>query len=247
MKLKVLGTGDAFSEENTCFILEADKKYLIDFPKNISLLEDNINDVILTHTHPDHIGDILTFIMKKYIEKSPLNIYTKKEVYDNLVGIIDKTGTLLEKLDSQINRINLIELRTNEKYNRNGLEIEARDNYTVILNTGELIPSIGLKFKYKNASLAYSGDCKYSKEFIEKLYAEGKINDKQKEDALGFLWNADFIIHEATSIESPFHTYINELEKLPENIKSKLHLAHFPDDLKTGLKKLEKGQVHEIK
>jgi ribonuclease BN (tRNA processing enzyme) len=79
MIIEVLGVGDLFTPEitNTSFLLSppgyADKKFLIDcgynvFQKLVSGKYDigNIDTVIITHTHPDHIGSLGALIYYRW-------------------------------------------------------------------------------------------------------------------------------------------------------------------------------------
>ena len=62
----------------------------------------------------------------------------------------------------------------------------------------------------------------------------------------GFLWDADMILHEASSTPYHTHTWYKELEELPKDIKDKLFVVHCPPDMHTSLKKLESGRIYEI-
>jgi ribonuclease BN (tRNA processing enzyme) len=245
MKLRVLGTGNVFALDNTSFIVDADKKYLIDCPKelkkalkSVDLDFKDVNDVILTHLHPDHLGDLCTLVLYKHgFENKKTSLYTTQKIYNKLMTIFNNMFSWDAPAEEFVE---FFKLTPNEPYEINGLEIKIRDNHHADVET------IGVKLKYDNKTLAYSGDCKYNKEFIEDLHKNEKITESQKDNLLGFLWDADFIIHEADDRDDIAHTYIEDLEKLPENIKSKLYLAHFPADLETQIPKLEKNKEYII-
>jgi ribonuclease BN (tRNA processing enzyme) len=304
-----LGIGSGFSTEhdNTCFILDADKLYLIDCPedlKKLGYLEEKINDIILTHNDPDHVGALRKLIQKKCFKyKTKLNLYTTLEIYDDFMESLHNLQKDLQ------NSINFVELKTSKDYENNGLKIKIRDNFH-----GEL-PTIGLKFCYNKRTLGYSSDCHYTKNKLEAKDIEtvlDKLNatewdeniserllsfvntayhDRSRLDALerhlvaikngekfnvgikpgayfmalnkdhirnlakavvkryetnSPLWfsDCDMIIHEATdNPNDPVHTYIGELEKLPDDIKSRMYLVHIPDGF--NLKHMTKDAEHK--
>jgi len=164
-----LGIGSGFSTEhvNTCFILDADKLYLIDCPEDlrkIKKLEEKISDVILTHNDPDHVGALRKFVQKKrFLYKEKLNIYTTYSIYTDFKDSLYNLQKDLEK------SINFIDLKTEKAHKTNGgLKIRIRNN----LHGG--IPTIGLKFYFNGKSLGYSSDCNSNRDFLDIWYEDAK-------------------------------------------------------------------------
>ncbi len=253
MRLKVLGTGDGFSEHPTSFILEADKRYWIDCPKNLpATLKElgmdwtDIDNIILTHVHHDHTGDLPLLLQKVgFGLKKRVNLYTSRAVYESLertlrpvvLSTAAPDGSKIElPLD---NFVNFVELSPDVPYKDKDIEIRVRDNL-------HDIPTIGLKIRKGDRTLAYSGDTCFNPRYIDEQLGLGHITEKQSELLHGFLWDADMIVHEASSVPYYTHTWYGELEQLPEKIKEKLYVAHCPPDLPTTLKKLEKGVVYDV-
>lgn len=310
-----LGIGNGFSVDydNTCFILNADKQYLIDCPEDLRTLikptinlEEKINDVILTHNDPDHVGALRKLVQKKAFRyKTKINIYTTKKIFEDFMYGFQG---LQKELGSAINFIGLDTITIMPFTSDKGLRVEIRDNIH-----GD-VPTIGLKFSYKYKTLGYSSDCKYDKQLLlnqgnfykemlqhiknwedktntdadfvrchdlnnllllvtgrpfngfvtseneiiksllkegvlslENFYEDGgpiktterlsdvktslqRVVEKYTRVNVAWFSNCNLIIHEATNNPSdPVHTYIGELEKLPKEIKSKMFLAHVPD------------------
>lgn len=255
MKLYVLGSGNAFSRKrnNTSFVLEAGKKYLIDCPKDVfktldkvSVDIEDVNDVILTHCHPDHLGDIGNLILYKYyMDEIKPNLLTSKEVFDDFERFLSAYDRFFTsdyksvKLETK-EFINFIKLSPDSSNEYDGLKIEIRENI-------HPIPTLGIRITTQSGErFSYSGDTKYDTELINKLYKRGDLTEKQKNDLLEFLWGADFIVHEADSEEN-IHTNVKELEKLPENIKKKIYLTHVPDEIRTDFPVLEEYEVYDIR
>ncbi len=250
MKIKALGNGDCFTKKNnnnTCFILEADKKYLIDFPKEFfnRLNPKKINDIFITHLHQDHINNLESFLFyKRKIEKKKVNIYASKKVFQMLekklsITMCPRINEHKRTEESFNNYLNFIELKTGEKNKVNNLEVEIRDNW-------HQISTNALKIKYNNKTIGYSSDTKYSPNYSKKLLEKGTISKEKKEKLDGFLWDSDLIIHEATNVENEIHTNVSELEKLSKKIQKKLILAHIPDNLKTNLKIMKKNKLYLV-
>jgi len=91
------------------------------------------------------------------------------------------------------------------------------------------IPSGRFKLRYRSLAgeektIGFSGDTKYSKEFVNRLHSNGIITADRKEKILGFLWDCDLIIHEAGG--GKLHTSITDLEKLPTPLLKKCILIH---------------------
>jgi ribonuclease BN (tRNA processing enzyme) len=246
LKVYILGTGNSFSKEknNTCFIVETGKKYMVDCPRALLQTLDKagidvkeINDVILTHNHGDHKGDLETLIFQKYYNEGnkKLNICTTKEIFDELVDSLE-TSTHKPIRDY----ITLTEIKPYYRMELGDLVIKARENL-------HSVATIGLKISYKGRTLGYSSDTTYDPEYIKYLCdKEEKITTLQKANLLGFLWDADLILHEADIAANEIHTDIKQLEALPEDVKKKIRLVHVPDNLKTELEILDDFDVFEV-
>jgi ribonuclease BN (tRNA processing enzyme) len=166
-----LGIGNAFStqHDNTCFILDADKPYLIDCSEDLrklGALEEKINDIILTHNDPDHVGALRKLIQKKCFKyKSKINIHTTKKIYDDFMQ------SLYGLQDALKNSIEFIELKHGTTYQSDsGLKIDVRDNIHGDVTT------IGFKIFYKDKIFGYSSDCKYDLNVIQKNFDKERSN-----------------------------------------------------------------------
>jgi phosphoribosyl 1,2-cyclic phosphodiesterase len=163
IKFIPIGIGDASSKNNSSFIIEANRKYLVDLPPNIEdmlenayLFLDDINDVIITHAHGDHIGSLQWFLLQKINANQKVNIYTTKEIFEQTLSTIISPWI---REQAKSNSIILKELNTERPYEENSIKIDIRAN---IHETG--VPTIGFKFSYKGKTLGYSSDCRYDKD-----------------------------------------------------------------------------------
>lgn len=232
MKIYVLGTGNALRSEfdNTCFLIDADKKYLIDCPrdyyrkfKQFGIDVNDVHDVILTHLHNDHVGNLDDLFMDAhYIQKKKINIYTTKHIFEKLrerakAGVTDNEP---ERHYSLEDFATLEELSLERVYNNGDIKIDIRDNKH---DAG--IPTIGLKVNKGGIILGYSSD-----------------DDLREND--NFLWDSDIVFHEAAINESSIHTCYKKLENAVNDgkiSKDKLYLIHVPRIFDTELKFAKEG------
>ena len=257
MKVTALGTGGAFSglfgesKGNTCFVLDADKCYMIDCPKDISVFGDarmpvkikSIDDVIITHMHSDHIGDLGSLLFeKKFVEGKKLRLHATRGLYaqikrrlsDELAGEFTRPDMLTYTEYSFEDFVDFKELSTNVPFVRDGVKIDVRYNWHPTRPENTEPTTIGLKIAYESATFAYSSDTKYDLQLSNELFRRKTISKKQWEDLKGFLWDADFIVHEATQNAGKpgvgnIHTMLDALKGLPEEVRRKVYVAHTDD------------------
>lgn len=91
------------------------------------------------------------------------------------------------------------------------------------------IPAGRFRLTYKDKKgkehvISHSGDTKYDKTLIRGWYEEGVLSRKRYKDILGFIWDADCIIHEVGG--GQLHTEFAALADLPDSVARKMHLVH---------------------
>ena len=218
MKLNFLGRGSAFNpkEGNTsAYFIENNELFLIDcgetvFTKLIQKdLLNNINNinVLITHTHSDHIGSLGSLVMYSYYYlKKPLNIIITKDAkyLRNIEGILKGFGCTNEMYNYILEK----------EYDNKFISFE-KIRYIETKHCDEL-NCYGIIFVTNNGIVYYSGDtCEI--EIIKKLiFSEEKI---------------DKIYIDASSTLSSVHLYIGKLiEEIPEKYRNKVYCMHFNDE-----------------
>lgn len=175
MKVTFLGTGSAISSDRSqSGILIKDEMILLDcgsgILNNIGKSKTNIreiNNILITHTHLDHISDLPAIIKaKQLLGDSEISIYgppgirekIKKifEIFDYIKVNINKEKKQKEKIDVKINEINP------------GESFEIKNRKIDTIETIHSIMSIGYRI---DNSLVYSGDTEPFKEMAS--FAEG--------------------------------------------------------------------------
>jgi len=196
MKITPLGIGNANPKNkygNSCFLLEADKKYLIDFPRIIApdlegRLED-VRDIFITHVHNDHLGSLVDFLLMrgpKENREERINIYAIEEVSTDLIKILDLLGLKtrwnwspkkyqsvsakdfanLIILDDTLDATHHIGGSKDAYVNENGLRVVTRHNMH-----GDT-PCAALKFIYKGKKIGVSGDCNINEWYLYHKHEE---------------------------------------------------------------------------
>ena len=236
MELKFLGRGAAFNpkERNTsAFFIENKQLFLIDcgesvFEKlvlNELLCDIDCVNLMITHTHSDHIGSLGTLVMYSYyMLGKPVNIVVKEdEKYINDIkkviagfGITNEMYAFIDEkmLDNKYNSFSSIRYIDTKHYD--GLNC-----YSIIMNT-----VAGLIY--------YSGDTRemtqmntviQSGQEIEKLYVD--------------VTSADF--------SGNPHLFIGDLNKLiPNEMREKVSCMHFNNDDCINLARNYGFQVVEV-
>lgn len=221
MELKFLGRGSAFNpkEGNTsAYFIDNNELFLIDCGENIfarlldkNLLEkvDSVN-IIITHTHSDHVGSLGTLILYLYYNlKKRVNILVdnKEEFVVNINDVLRGFGIGIE----MYNYVNVKEL--DNKYN--GF---SSIRYIATKHCKE-INSYSVIFNTNNGVVFYSGDTSE----IDTL-----------ESVLNKYKDIDKIYMDVSSLDfdgNP-HININELNNyISDDLKHKVYCMHFNNDI----------------
>jgi len=219
MELLFLGRGSAFNsyEGNTsAYFIDKNELFLIDCGESIferimeKQLLDNINciNIMITHTHSDHIGSIGSLIMYcYYVINKKVNIIISKDcLYKNdlidLIRIFGCTKEMYRVID---------ETQFDNKYKLfNNIRFLKTEHVSQI-------PSYGILFDTENGLIYYSGDTKELNN-ISNIISSTKTIDKI------------YIDTTSTNITNNVHVYIGDLNNLiPDYLKNKIYCMHVND------------------
>ena len=150
MRAIILGSG---SKGNSTLLIGNDKKILIDvgfsYPKmtmhlkEYGLLPKDIDAILITHTHTDHIGGLSTFI-----KKNNTSVYTNEKMFPEVVKVVPEE--LIKVMD--------------DEYNIGEFNIDC------IHTSHDAIGSVGFVITNNNSSLVYVTDTGYiNKTYLKKL------------------------------------------------------------------------------
>lgn len=236
MELLFLGRGSAFNsyEGNTsAYFIDKNELFLIDCGESIfetimeNKLLDNINciNLMITHTHSDHVGSLGTLIMYcYYVINKKVNIIISKDcLYKNdlidlirIFGCTNEMYTIIEEKEFD----NKYELFNNIRF--------------IKTNHVSQISSYGILFETNNGLLYYSGDTSDLNN-ISELIQSNKIINKLYVDVT------------STNTKNNVHVYIGNLNYLiPDYLKSKVYCMHINDKKCIELAKKYKFNVVEF-
>lgn len=229
--LMINGVGDAFSRHHwgTNFLCRKDGFVLaVDCPDSYRrALKDNafdhegtlldaqhIDGLFLTHLHGDHVNGLeMLLAYRKFVAGGKLDLWTTPEVTDVLweKRLKVSLGTMFD--GEYYNGMHLDDYVGLEDVPW-GTPVEIGPFTVQTRRTIHHIPTAGLRISDGEHVLGYSCDTAWDPDHIE------------------WLSDADLIIHE-TSL-GPAHTPLHRLEELPQPIRDKLLVIHYPDSLIPG-------------
>ena len=150
MRIVILGSG---SKGNSTLLIGENKKILIDvgfsYPKMLCLLREysitpqEIDAILVTHTHKDHIGGLRSFV-----KKNMTKVYTNDIMFHELLGTIDEENMVIN----------------DDEYNIGEFQIE-------VIHTSHDAPgSVGFIITCNEKSLVYVTDTGYiNSTFLKKI------------------------------------------------------------------------------
>ena len=219
MELNFLGRGGAFNTKegnNAAYFVENNELFLIDCGETVferlnnGFLSglDGIN-VMITHTHSDHVGSLGSLAMYSYfILHKPLKIILPNNAkhLDNIDSILFAFGCTEEMFDY-----------VDERSLDNKYSTFNNVRYVETVHYPEL-DSYSLLFDTNDGVVYYSGDTKDTR-IIKSLLESGKVIDK--------------IYVDTTTLNYPanVHLYIGFLNELiPNELRNRVYCMHINND-----------------
>lgn len=221
----VLGVGDSFSERyhpTSLLLVQGRFRLAIDCPdmyrrvladarsasgRDLDLVD--IDDVLLTHVHGDHMNGLEgVAFFKRFAQQRRVRLHASPEVHDVVwpQRLVGSMGTLFDGTRPQtLGYEDYFEphvLPWGEPTRVGPFEVETR-------RTRHHVPTSALLVRGEGGTLGYSADAAF------------------EPDLIAFLDRADVIVHETNL--GPSHTDFGRLLGLPERIRCKMHVVHYPD------------------
>lgn len=238
----VLGVGDAFSEfhnpsalllicDGFCLGIDCPDMYRkilrqAGKPTGTYVPIERIDHFLITHIHGDHVNGLeAVAFYKHFFEKKRVKLIAS----DQVLSIIWK-----ERLQGGMNTLfdgrDFVNMNFGDYFDIIPL---SWDSITLVgpfkiraYPTHHHIPTSAVLVEAAGKKLGYSSDTAFDPRLIS------------------FLSEADLIIHETNL--GPAHTPYASLLELPENIRKKMRLIHYPDGFRVGASKiapLREGQL----
>lgn len=250
VRLIPLGVGEAFTAEHytTCMALGVDDDWLLlECPHpirkmlreasrsvKIPLDLDRIRGVVLSHLHADHSSGVEDYGFYSFYalgRRAPILMHpaASERLWDGLLkgGMGESRAEpgappTIHKLEEYFD---LIPLDEAAPVTFGPFVINCRQ-------TIHPIPTFAFRITAGNRTLGFSADSAFDPSLID------------------WLSSADLIVHEATHlVHTGVHTPYPKLAALPETIRTKMRLIHFPDDFdgaSSVIGLLQQGRCYEV-
>lgn len=250
VRLIPLGVGDAFTalHYTTSLALGIDDDWLlIDCPHpirkmlreasgaaQIPLDLDRVRGVVLSHLHADHCSGVEDYGYYSFFalgRRAPILMHpdVSARLWDGLLsagmGQFRAHPDAPPTLHSLDDYFELISLSESAPVSFGPFAIECRP-------TIHPIPTTAFRIRVGGRTLAFSADSAFDPTLID------------------WLADSDLIVHEATHLlHTGVHTPYVKLAALPEGIRDKMRLIHYPDDFDASASTIEllrQGQCHVL-
>ena len=252
LEIIFIGTGTAFTQtlgNNNILIKKGEEHILVDFgitaPYNyeemtgMSILD--IENVLPTHSHSDHIGglEFLTLknrYMKQPIGQSSLNLIVPEEYEAVLWTESLKGGLKYNELGIQdgvmgirdyfnvVNPEKCSEGRTIYKIVYKGIKLEFFQTNHIPSEANSLEQAFITYGLFIDDKVFFSGDTKFDKNLLDFYKGRG----------------AEYYFHDCAFGFNPVHANIDELLTIDEKLRSKMYLMHYGDDFEKHQEKISK-------
>jgi ribonuclease BN (tRNA processing enzyme) len=221
LSVRVLGVGDAFTAlyTNASLVLEGDgTRLLVDAPPALNralhalpgpaLTLDGIDRVLITHLHGDHVGGLEQLLFwRRFVTKRLCTIHAIPEVLDDLWETRLR-GAMARLLDPS-GKVHELRL---EDYAHLAPLVPGRNQIGALelewRKTIHHIPTSAIRVRSGSRVLGYSADTSFDPSLID------------------WLGESDLFFHETNH---GIHTPLESLVSLPEAVRSRMRLIHYPD------------------
>lgn len=243
MELVFIGTGSAFTMknyQNNTLIRKNGKDFLVDAGTDIrfSLADKNlkatdIDSVYVSHPHADHIGGLEWLAFATYWTPHRINLYIHESWAEELWSESLKGGLqgIEGKKMSLSDYFNVIKVKDNEEFVWNEIHFNLVQTIHIYAQYSS-IDSFGLMFNEPGGQRVYlTTDCQFAPETAQK----------------SFYKEAGVIFHdcETSPFRSGVHSHYEDLKTLPVEVKNKMWLYHYQDNIVDNFDEYNKVAVED--
>lgn len=228
MGVTFIGVGSGFSPKrhNSCFIIwSEDKGIMVDAEyenKNLILrqgiTEKDVPYMLLTHVHSDHDSGV----SERILGGQRLKLITTRIIFESFLRKMEAITSFPQEVIESL--VDFIEMEPHKPIRIPGFK------HTLLTfdYSFHSIPCARFIVEYsKNGvhhKISHSGDTKFDPNKINDWYEQGIFSKKRRDNILGFIWDADIILHEAGG--GKLHTSLHCLNQLDERLSNKVIIFH---------------------
>ena len=228
MELRFLGRGAAFNPKegsNSAYFVVDSQLFLIDCGETTfsSLLQEGILDdvssinLMITHTHSDHIGSIGSLVLYSYRAKNkPLNIIISEDYknVEDITGILKLFGCFSLESGEVVPFWRFVDQKSFD-----GFSEELRSIQFIETNHCQELSSYGLIFQTSEGIVYYSGDTNETKQIEKFLALPSDMIDRMYVDVT------------TDEYYGKVHILLSKLDEVvPTAQRKKVYCMHFNND-----------------
>lgn len=238
LSLFFIGVGSAFSKihnQTNILAIKGADHVLIDCgtlcPKalwNYGSPIGNINNVIITHSHADHIGGMEELaLMSRYVIKKKPNLYIPAEYKEAFWDYSLKGGIAFGEMKDQKNLTaeDIFEIHIAKKildtprfiFNAQigGLNVKLFRTMHIPDSAVDWKDSFYSYGVILDESILFTSDTRFDREIVE---------------VIGEKYNIKYYFHDCQLFSGGVHSSIEELKSFPPDVKRRMYLSHYGDN-----------------
>ncbi len=185
----------------------------------LGIVESDILYIFLTHVHSDHDTGLAEMILSG----KRLRVISTRIIFESFLRKMEAITYFSVEVIEKF--IDFFEVEANKPTKLPGF-----DNTVFTFDYSlHSIPAGRFTLVYKDKSgketvISHSGDTKFDLAQINEWYRQGIFTRQRYEAILGFIWDADLIIHDVGG--GKLHTKLQSLEGIEESVAKKMVLVH---------------------
>ena len=238
MEIKVLGSGGAFSNKykntqlyintgdpETSLLFDCGRTFF-ESAREVDMPLSDFRNIYISHTHSDHIGGLPDFALACYFypELKKPSLFARRSItkvlWNNYLSIMLSTlanGQLPEGKNEATfhDYFNVNPVSNNGNFKLGNITYTPVQTIHVV-NGYNFMDSYGLSFEAKGKKIFISGDSQFAPSQMEYVFNQ-----------------SDIIIHDCETLpfKSGVHAHIEDLKQLSSEIKNKMYLIHYGDNI----------------
>ncbi|OGW27190.1 MAG: hypothetical protein A3K09_03855, partial [Nitrospinae bacterium RIFCSPLOWO2_12_FULL_47_7] len=223
-----VGSGFAAKKKNSCLIAWTEGKgIMVDAlpDSNRQTLSCGISDndiryIFLTHVHSDHDAGLV----EKILHGERIKIISSRMIFDSFLRKIEAITCFPTDVIESF--VDFLEVEPYKKIKLPGFQNSyfTFDYSLHSIPTGRFILTYEDKKNKVKKTISHSGDAKFDIKLINQWYEKGIFTKKRRDAVLGFIWDADLIIHDVGG--GILHTELESLEHIDSATARKTILVH---------------------